>query len=225
MAAKSPQVEQSYLSPEEIADYKSRFRDNLNRRDDATKYLMGLLFNKTPDPTAPGDPMRDIIHERSPNQMASELKADDRRGKSKIGNFFRDIDYFLGDGKKRDLGIAAAKQTQAMNMLDNILKDQGTELGRAMNANNFLSSQNTRNNQNAAKIAIGAEQKMNDSASKAQNDMFRQLMDSQKFQVNKDLAEKRGEWLDAQTDRAKKYAPLGQGLPQEMRAAQHLYQL
>ena len=110
-------------------------------------------------------------------------------------------------------------------MLDNILKDQGTELGRAMSANNFLSNANTRNNQNAAKIAVGAEQKMNDSASKAQNDMFRQLMDSQKFQVNKDLAEKRGEWLDAQTDRAKKYAPLGQGLPQEMRAAQHLYQL
>ena len=94
-----------------------------------------------------------------------------------------------------------------------------------MNANNFLSSQNTRNNQNAAKIAIGAEQKMNDSASKAQNDMFRQLMDSQKFQVNKDLAEKRGAWLDAQTDRAKKYAPLGQGLSADMRNEQYLYDL
>jgi len=222
MAAKSPQVEQSYLSPEEITDYKTRFRDNLNRRDDATKYLMGLLFNKTPDPTAPGDPSRDIIFERDPNRMADEMKAADRRGKSKVGNFFRNIDYFLGDGRTRDLKIAGDRQKEAMIQLGDLLREQGTELTRGMNANNFLSNANTRNNQNATKIAIGAEQKMNDSANKSANDMFKQLMESQKFASQDALRQSQIGVNTARKKQLEDFAPYGRAGSKEQQDAMQI---
>jgi len=131
----STKIDQVHLSPEQVQEYKKRLGGNLDKREELRDYLLGLLYKKTPDPV---DPNADMFLERTPGKMAEEFKKEARQGKSKIGNFFRNIDYALGDGAGRDQKIASDQQSRAVQLLDNLLKDQGTEVERAMGMNNKL---------------------------------------------------------------------------------------
>lgn len=175
----SPQVDQVNLSPEQIADYKSRLTTNLDKREELRDYLLGLLYQKqtTQDPTV--DPATgDVSYTEgkrikpiSAQELANEAKQGDRRGKSGIGNFFRNIDYSLSEYKNRDMGIAANQQRQAMMMLDNLLKDQGSEIRSTFGEQNRVSGNNRKLDQTGAKAAAdilfkqsGLDQKSLDSS-------------------------------------------------------------
>jgi len=208
----SSQPEAMNLSPEEIASYKKRLTSNLDNRNDALQYLTGLLYKKTIDPT---DPLADMIVERTPGQMAKEFKAEDRAGKSKIGNFFRNLDYALGDGAGRDRKIAETIQTQARNGLDNLLKDQGSEIQRAMAAQNVLSlkrgDQNIKATTEAGKLA-GDEAKITQQSNLGQLKAF---LEAARTQSGIDLNSKRGNVLDQEAALKSKqnqyFVPFGVG--------------
>jgi len=165
------QTEPLSLSGDQIKEYQGRLTKNLDDREKLRGFLMSFLKREGIDPTAPTDPSRDYSINMTPGMLAKEIKQKDREGKSGIGNFFRNIDYALGDGSGRDKASAEAQQKTAIMALQDILRDNGTEIRNTMGdqaklAKNWMELQQRGGKiqaDNATKQA-GVEQKALDSS-------------------------------------------------------------
>jgi len=216
-----PSVDQIFLNENQIKDYQSRLTTNLDKREELRDYLLGLLFKsqKTQDPEvnpSTGDVTYTEGRRIKPitaNTLANEAKQEDRRGKSKIGNFFRNIDYSLSDYKTRDMGVGANQQRQAMQLLDNLLKDQGTEIGRSINTQNTFAAKNAQINQKTDKDAadVALRTRALDQKDVAQG--FGDVLRGIQVQGVQDMNKKKGALMDSQTEgqnlRNKFFAPYG----------------
>jgi len=216
-----PSVDQIFLNENQIKDYQSRLTTNLDKREELRDYLLGLLFKsqKTQDPEV--DPTTgDVTYTEgrrikpiTANTLANEAKQEDRVGKSKIGNFFRNIDYSLSDYKTRDMGVGANQQRQAMQLLDNLLKDQGTEIGRSINTQNTFAAKNAQINQKTDKDAadVALRTRALDQKDVAQG--FGDVLRGMQIQGVQDMNKKKGALIDSQTEgqnlRNKFFAPYG----------------
>jgi len=218
LMGQSPQVDQVYLSPDELKNYKSRLTSNLDKREELRDYLMGMLFKKTIDPT---DPMADMIVERTPGKMAKEFRQEDRAGKSKIGNFFRDIDYALSNYGTRDRQIASNRQKEAMQLLDNVLKDQGGEIQRGFGMQNTMAKANADREQKGVIAGANIAQKQQDmdqkEAARAQTfDQLRKVTDAKIGRM--DSQNQMDIWR-------RQFSPFGQGGSKELQDAKLLYNM
>lgn len=216
------------LSPEQIKEYQGRLTRNLDERDRLRDYLMGFLERDTIDPTAPHDPTRDFKTRLTANELADEMKRKDRKGKNPIANIFRNIDYALGDGRGRDLAIASGQQKLAIENLQTLLKDSGTEIRNTAKDQAGLV-------QNLLKLTqTGAATQGNLAAKQAQveqnavNSSHNNTMTGIKGNEILNLGGLKRDLLQSQVDINKhrlNYAPYGVGESKEMRDAMTLVRL
>lgn len=215
------------LSPEQIKEYQGRLTTNLNKRDQLRDYLMSFLERESLDPS--GDPNAANLRTRlTPDILANEMKKRDREGKSKIGNIFRNIDYALGDGRGRDLGIAKGQQQLAVQALQDILKDSGTEIRNTVRDQAGLAQNLLRLTQTGAATQGNLAAKQAQVKQNAINSAHRNTMLG--IQGNDILSMNpfKQELMKSRTDLNKHqldFAPFGRGGTKEMQDAQIIMKL
>lgn len=140
-------VDASSLPQDKLQLFQKLIEENLLRREAALKFFEEQM-------------------KRDPNVEARRLKQADREGRNPVANFFRNLDYALGDGAGRDKAIAQKQISDARTSYDSLAKDQGLEINRAIGDQNKLFTALKGIEQRGTSSALGAQGKMmqNDTA-------------------------------------------------------------
>ena len=209
----SQSIEQMFLSPDQVKEYQGRLTKNLDDREKLRSFLMSFLKREGVDPTAPTDPSRDYSINMTPGMLAKEIKQKDREGKSGIGNFFRNIDYALGDGSGRDKASAEAQQKTAIMALQDILRDNGTEIRNTAKMQNDMVRDNNRARTTAGTALGNMAAKQFGAETAASSGLVKDVLQGMQVQGVQDMNVKKGALMDSQTEgqnlRNKFFVPYG----------------
>lgn len=140
-------VDASSLPQDKLQLFQKLIEENLLRREAAMKFFEEQM-------------------KRDPNVEARRLKQADREGRNPVANFFRNLDYALGDGAGRDKAIAQKQISDARTSYDSLAKDQGLEINRAIGDQNklFTALKGIEQRGNAAAMSAQGRMMQNDTA-------------------------------------------------------------